>query len=57
MKGLSVVVTMLLFVISVALSNHLKKTGAMRQESGAVSADIGANYTVPGSSGNGRLRP
>jgi len=52
MKGLSVLVTMLLFVVSVALSNYLKKTGAIPQENRAASAESRANYNVPGGSGS-----
>jgi hypothetical protein len=32
-KGVSVVVTILLFVVSVALADHLKKAGAILSES------------------------
>ena len=38
MKGVSVMVTMLLFVVAGALSNYLKRTGFVPQKTGAYSA-------------------
>jgi len=48
MKGVSVLVTMLLFVVAGALSNYLKKTGFVPQETGSVSASqTVTNSAVP----------
>ena len=48
MKGLSVVVTLLLFVVAVALSNYLKKIGAIPAETrGYTTAEYATNYAAP----------
>ena len=48
MKGLSVVVTMLLFASAVALSNYLKKSGAIPPETqGYSTSEYITNYAAP----------